>query len=742
MKTPLLLSVLMLGLIPGVYGQKPTITLTFTADKNGQNVSLNSILIENITREVDTTLYAPDTALVIDCLVGINENLSTGSGGFFLSQNYPNPFDSHTAIDVFLPETENLRIIVSNMLGRELLIRKYYLDHGNHSFTFYPGKEGLYFLSAHTDSQSQTIKMINTPRDSKQAYFGLEYRGMKSGFNNYKAGNEETNFVYYLGDLLKFTAFADEGERVISSSPTSDRTYQFNFTGISCPGTPTVSDIDGNVYNTVLIGEQCWMKENLRTTHYRNGTAIEYPGDDNLLWQSNNSGAYAWYNNDVNWKDSYGALYNWYAVNNQNGFCPAGFRVPTDSEWTQLVDYLGTNGFPNNTQTNGAGNALKSCRQVNSPHTGECNTSEHPRWSQSQVYNGFDAYGFSAFPAGGRYFNGDFSAMGSHTAWWSITEDYTQDVWTRHLYTYAGYLDRGPLVKRCGVSIRCIRDEMAPAYYQLNLTTDPMGAGTLIGAGEYKPGDNIDVLTTPNSGWEFVSWTDENGVVSVVPGFIYTMPARDVTLTANYAEEQGSFICGDTITDIDGYVYSTVVIGNQCWMAENLKTTRDAAGNSITRYCYNNNVSNCNWYGGLYNWETIMNGAGSSANNPSGVQGICPVGWHVPSDAEFSQLVDFLGGTLVAGGRMKSTRTTPDPHPRWFSPNTGANNESNWSGLPGGLRDYYDDFMDLEVTGFWWSATQSYSSSAWTRYLDYMDSQVVRNSNDKLFHFSVRCLKE
>ncbi len=109
--------------------------------------------------------------------------------------------------------------------------------------------------------------------------------------------------------------------------------------GTPCPDMPTVTDIDGNVYQTVLINDRCWMAENLMTTKYQNGDAIAYPGTGNEQWESNVSGAYAWYDNDIDWKDSYGALYNWYAVNNPAGLCPEGWHVPTHDEWQALVNY-------------------------------------------------------------------------------------------------------------------------------------------------------------------------------------------------------------------------------------------------------------------------------------------------------------------------------------------------------------------------------------------------------------------
>jgi uncharacterized protein (TIGR02145 family) len=220
------------------------------------------------------------------------------------------------------------------------------------------------------------------------------------------------------------------------------------------------------------------------------------------------------------------------------------------------------------------------------------------------------------------------------------------------------------------------------------------------------------------------------------------------------------FICGETITDFDGNIYNTVLIGDQCWMAENLKTTRDAAGNNITRYCYDNNTTNCDLYGGLYTWATVMNGAGSSISNPSGVQGICPTGWHVPSDAEWTQLVDYVVAqgfpnsdvTNGAGNALKSCRQINSPlggdcntseHPRWNSHGTHHGfDEFGFSALPGGYRDANGTFANLGGYGYWWSSTESSSAGAWRRsmYCDY--GNVGRSNRHKTYGFSVRCLRD
>ncbi|HRX25145.1 MAG TPA: fibrobacter succinogenes major paralogous domain-containing protein, partial [Chitinophagales bacterium] len=142
-------------------------------------------------------------------------------------------------------------------------------------------------------------------------------------------------------------------------------------------------------------------------------------------------------------------------------------------------------------------------------------------------------------------------------------------------------------------------------------------------------------------------------------------------------------------------------------------------------------------YGVLYNWPAAMDGDVSSSSNPSGVQGICPSGWHLPSDAEWTTLTDYLGGIDVAGDKMKEEGTS-----HWTSPNTGATNESGFSALPGGYRLPGGTFNYVGSYGFWWSSTQSSAYNTWYRYLYYSYSGVNRYNNNKSFGYSLRCIRD
>jgi uncharacterized protein (TIGR02145 family) len=128
-----------------------------------------------------------------------------------------------------------------------------------------------------------------------------------------------------------------------------------------------------------------------------------------------------------------------------------------------------------------------------------------------------------------------------------------------------------------------------------------------------------------------------------------------------------------------------------------------------------------------------MNGETSSTVNPSGVQGVCPTGWHLPSDAEWTQLTDYLGSASVAGGKLKETGTT-----HWQSPNTGATNETGFTALPGGFRRFNGSFFNVGYFGIWWSATELSTDDAWIRcvYYDYISVYMDYNG------FSVRCVRD
>jgi len=195
----------------------------------------------------------------------------------------------------------------------------------------------------------------------------------------------------------------------------------------------------------------------------------------------------------------------------------------------------------------------------------------------------------------------------------------------------------------------------------------------------------------------------------------------------------------NVLKDADGNVYTTVTIGTQTWMVENLKTTKYNDGTPIPNvtdaysWCllssgaqcdYDNNVSNTKTYGKLYNWYAVNTGK------------LAPKGWHIPTDAEWATLTNYVGGESVAGGVLKTTGTT-----NWNSPNTAATNSFGFSALPGGFRDNNGDFTYMNVWGVYWTATETNSNYAWRRPISYTYSKIFIDESRKEIGYSVRCIK-
>jgi uncharacterized protein (TIGR02145 family) len=210
-----------------------------------------------------------------------------------------------------------------------------------------------------------------------------------------------------------------------------------------CP--PTVTDYDGNVYQTVLIGDQCWMMENLKVTHYRNGDPIPHVTDGGT-WEGLTSGAYCNYNNDEGNVATYGRLYNWYAVDDSRNIAPAGWHVPTDEEWKQLEMYLGMS-------------------QAEADDVGWRGTDEGGKLKEAGTTHWYppnegatNESGFTALPGGYRNYYGYFTSMGYIAYFWSSTEYDSLFAWRRHLDYYSSQVSRYSSYKQLGFSVRCVRD--------------------------------------------------------------------------------------------------------------------------------------------------------------------------------------------------------------------------------------------------------------------------------------------
>jgi uncharacterized protein (TIGR02145 family)/uncharacterized repeat protein (TIGR02543 family) len=467
------------------------------------------------------------------------------------------------------------------------------------------------------------------------------------------------------------------------------------WTVVSGGGNTFTDSRDGKTYKKVVIGTQTWMGENLN---------YDVPNNTSDVCYNNNAGNCTQYGRLYNWSTAMnGALSSSRSPSEVQGVCPAGWYLPSDADWTTLVNYVGSDSI--------AGMMLKSTSGWNSGG------------------NGTDAYGFSALPGGYGNSDGYFGNASFYGYWWSATRYDINNARVRSV----GY-DDGKSVYRYGnyemslFSVRCVQDDSTITTY--TVTFDANGGTVSTTSGTTGTGWRLVSLPTPTrNGYTFNGWyTATTGGTAVNTNTVFS---GNATIYAQWTVISGG---GNTFVDgRDGKTYKKVVIGTQTWMGENLNYD---VPNNTSDVCYNNNAGNCTQYGRLYNWSTAMNGTPSSSLSPSGVQGACPVGWHIPSDSEWTTLTDYVGDSWTAGTKLKSK--------------TGWNNNGNgtddygWSALPGGIGNTGDTFYSAGNHGSWWSATEVNTVHAWSRSMNSDNEAVIKyyNYGKAGLFAAVRCVQD
>ncbi len=248
----------------------------------------------------------------------------------------------------------------------------------------------------------------------------------------------------------------------------------------------------------------------------------------------------------------------------------------------------------------------------------------------------------------------------------------------------------------------------------------------------------LTTKTTENTG--IVNFT--SNITGLLAGTTYYVRAYATNSAGTVYGNELSFTTlapVTTVIDYDGNVYDFISIGTQVWMKQNLKTTHykdgtvipnvtiNASWASITgAYCdISNNPSNSATYGRLYNWYTVNTG------------NLCPLGWHVPSDADWTSLINFLGNEGIAGAKLKEAGLA-----HWISPNTAATNETGFTALPAGYRSGSGSYYMFGNMGYWWSSTESSSTYAWVRLMYNDAGNVAKIDNHKAGGLSVRCIRD
>lgn len=416
-----------------IFGQD--IIINFAGEGASSNVE--TVEVVNLTNCTSIEVQGNSSLNLSDYPVGAEE---LGSFESNLIQSCPNPFDNYTNIEFYISENDKVKILISDIAGKIVAEYSREMIPGVHSFEFTANSLGMYFISVSGTNFVHTSKVMCISNSSQKAQL-IYKEQVTTQFvkKSHKSGSSK-DFSFTEGDMLKLIGISGDYASVMIVEPTVSETYTFNFA--------VCTDYDENNYAVVQIGGQIWMAENLKTTHYSDGSEILLVEDDTdwgELEDNNDDKAYCYYDIEGNETgEIYGALYTWAAASNGEtsetnpsgiqGACPSGWHLPSDAEWTELTEYLIGN----------AGGKLKSaCTSLwNAPNTGATNET-----------------GFSALPAGGRYYNtGSFSGEGSYCDFWSATQSSETYVWWRVFYFADAGFYRGTNYKSSGFPVRCVLD--------------------------------------------------------------------------------------------------------------------------------------------------------------------------------------------------------------------------------------------------------------------------------------------
>lgn len=511
-------------------------------------------------------------------------------------------------------------------------------------------------------------------------------------------------------------------------------------------GSSQIADTTGNIYNTIKIGDQCWMAENLNI-----GTMIVGSVD-----QSDNSTLEKYcYNNNEDSCNHYGGLYQWaemiqYTSKGSQGICPDGWHIPTDAEWCMLEKEVDL--------------------------TIDCTTTGWRGIDAGTSLKQDGSYGFTSLLAGYRNNSGSYDNIGTMAYYWTSTLG-SSGAWSRSLSGSNNTSARIDENKTFGFSVRCLKNiTVVPTVITdtaSNITaTSGDCAGEIVDVGwstitQYghcwsmspKPTVDDDLYNLGSTDTAGIFISNIHDLASFTTYYVraYAINSEGVNYSADIsfttAIGNGAPCPGVATITHGGQLYNTVLIGDQCWLRENLNIGTMIDGSleqtnnaTIEKYCNNNETSNCDIYGGLYQWNEMMEYV-----TTEGAQGICPAGWHIPTNLEWCILEQFLdeatiicdplppyGGGIDAAGHLKMVGST-----YWNFPNMAATNSSGFTAMPGCIRTTSGNFWVPGTNSYFWTSTEANSISAKARRLMFAYAYVMWISGyDKNNGYSARCIKD
>ena len=725
---------LIVAVMFGIAATAQTVTLTFSGrDAQNRYVQLNQVTVTNLTRGWQETLVWPDTTLILQNSSSIEENVAT-LPSLQLLQNNPNPFTGTTDVFLAVAEAGTVTLEITDMNGRVVVpatdistIVRVNNHSPQHQFHVTLSTAGTYIMTARQNGRSSSIKMVNNGGGNGNGIVKTTHALSPHALSPQSIAPQSKFHIraassnpFTIGDQMEYVGFATFSSTVceshtITQAQQGSESFQLQFDetlpapvdGQPCPSTPTLTDIDGNVYNTVQLGGQCWMKENLRTRHFANGNDITLGADHSATEK------YFYYPNgdDAN-ASTYGLLYNWASVLNGaaastgnpsgvQGVCPDGWHVPSLQEWMTLTAYVGSRS--QYTCDGESENIAKALANNSGWNTGVLDCAV----GVNQAAN--NATHFTGMPTGG-FVSSGIANFGKYAMFWTCTgnADGADALYLAYSTATVGHPSNG-YSTTYGLGVRCVRDE-----------------GNGGGGSDHSSSCAVSSVNANETG-------------------------------------SGGQLTG--LKDYDNNSYRVVQIGSQCWMKDNLRTKHYADGTTISQgsdnvfnlttsvahYFYSDgNSANASAYGLLYNWKAAIRNIGdASTSNPSGVQGVCPNGWHLPSEAEYTQMTEYVQSqsqyacnpnyanyVATAFAANEGWNTSPVECAPGYDLN--ANNATGFSTMPAG--QWAQDPSGIhQYASLWGASGDSSTAYSWNLMMNHPYPVVSYDMSE--WAYSVRCVR-
>lgn len=709
-----------------------TYTISFTG--SGASSSVNSVVVQNLTKGTSATVNAGATLILSDLNTDVNS--ITNSNGITVQPTNATGLYNVTFV---APQSGEALISTYKSDGRKSVSEKFILSEGTNSFFVQmSGEINILKIEGQGFTLSKKV-LTNTAGEFKASIYGLNNTSQSARKSSKSSAVLVTNMAYNTGDLLLFKGVSGNYSTIITDIPTSSKTINFQF--VEC------KDADNNYYPVVKIGNQLWMAENLKSSKFRTGDNITEVSSA-TVWASASTSAYVNYNFSSANSTSYGKLYNWYAVSDSKNLSPTGWRIPSESDWTTLATTLG----------------------------GEAGTGDKIKLSGIDFWGigntGTNSSGFSAIPSGFCSSTGSFYYIGTNALWWtsSIGTDTSKGIYEMCSSTTSA-LAKNEYSQKGGLSVRCIKSDLA---------TVATTAATLIMSKSFNSGGTIsstggEAITSCGVCWNTTGTPTilDNKTTSTLSNNSFSASVTGLTPNTTYyvrayatngvGTSYGNTVSVSTplvdpIMDADGNIYQSVTIGNQTWLTENLKTTRYRNGDLIGttssvyqsveyetspkyQWAYEGNESYVSTYGRYYTWFVI---------NDS--RNIAPTGWHVATEPEWATLQNYLvangfnydqtttdnkiAKSLCSKNLWNSTSATGTPG---YLPN--LNNTTGFTMTPTGYRGKDGNYYSMGVLSDIWTATETGTSTANARGCGYNVLPLNSFSLNKNYGFVVRCVK-